>query len=396
MFKPRLWPLFLFIALLIPLTHPLHAQESAPEPQFAFQMCPWGLLITDSTTADLTRYLSITSPADYSGVVGSSFVVSGQGAGLFENNVVVLVTDSMGSVLFEQPTTMTSAEVGGAGAWSIDVALGELSGVTPITVTAYSTSAQDGSIVAQDTLTLNAGSEFGLPFVEITQPLAGQSVDSSSLRVEGMAGGIFENNLIIHILDSVGGSILAETFATVQTDAIGGAGPFAADIPILLDPGTSIVIHAFQPPVEDNSIITAEDIHAAVILPLALGYERLLILAAADPILQSPTVCDTARAEFDNTQIAPITVAGLQAISTMSMRPLVQLTVQAAKPSLCSAPARTRVVRSGAHFDATIYFSTASGESVCTRDLRPFTQQIPLGTLDSPDFTVTVNGVAPS
>ena len=84
--------------------------------------------------------------------------VSGTGQGLFENNVVVEAVAGNSDVLVQEPTTMQTEEVGGAGTWSIDIRIpaggGELGSIR-----AFSTSPQDGSVVAEDRVGVFYGEE---------------------------------------------------------------------------------------------------------------------------------------------------------------------------------------------------------------------------------------------
>jgi uncharacterized lipoprotein YbaY/heat shock protein HslJ len=84
--------------------------------------------------------------------------VSGTGRGLFENNVVVEVLDSSGNVIVQEPTTMQTEEVGGAGTWSIDIRIPAGDGEKG-TIHAFSTSPQDGSIDAEDRVGVQYGEE---------------------------------------------------------------------------------------------------------------------------------------------------------------------------------------------------------------------------------------------
>ena len=84
--------------------------------------------------------------------------VSGTGRGLFENNVVVEVLDSSGTVMVQEPTTMQTEEVGGAGTWSIDIRI-PAGGSELGSIRAFSTSPQDGSVVAEDRVGVLYGEE---------------------------------------------------------------------------------------------------------------------------------------------------------------------------------------------------------------------------------------------
>jgi len=77
---------------------------------------------------------------------------------LFENNVVVEVLDSSGTLIVQEPTTMQTEEVGGAGTWSIEIRIPAGEGEKG-TIHAFSTSPQDGSIDAEDRVGVQYGEE---------------------------------------------------------------------------------------------------------------------------------------------------------------------------------------------------------------------------------------------
>jgi hypothetical protein len=381
----------ILISLVLTLAAPAFAQDaSTAEPQLSYFVCDWGLLTIEQPTEPPAIYIEIDSPANFSAVEGTSFTVSGTGAGLFEGNIVVEATAN-GEVVFSQPTTLQSEEVGGMGAWSIDIDLGELEGATPVFISAYSESPEDGTTIAADNIDLNVNSEFGLPFVDITTPTYRAGVSTIPLLIEGNAGGAFENNIVIEVRDSATDAILAETFATVSTDDIGGSGPFSAEVTVDAEPGTAIVIRAYQPPVEDGAEITVVDSEVAVVSPLAQTYDRFLIVRSGDPIISSEQVCTAGAAEFDNTNINPLVINSVQVLSTRSMLPLVNVSIEAAGSSNCPSPLRTRTVRDGDTLNIEIYYDTTQ-PAACTADLSPITQRVSLGTLPNPDYTITVNG----
>ena len=70
--------------------------------------------------------------------------VSGTGAGLFENNVVVQALDWQGNVLAEAVTTLSAAEPGGEGSWSVQLSV-RVDLPTPGLIVAYSPSATGGN-----------------------------------------------------------------------------------------------------------------------------------------------------------------------------------------------------------------------------------------------------------
>lgn len=167
--------ILLLVTLLVAGVSAAQDQPEVVE-QPGYIVCDWGFIVvskglrppqnpaaatpevTESPVEDLSDHaVTITDPKPNAGVAVSGFTVSGTGKGLFENNVVVEVLDAEGVQVFQQPVTMQSDEVGGAGEWTLDVVIpGGKSELIyagqPIIVHAYSTSAADGSIVAEDSV----------------------------------------------------------------------------------------------------------------------------------------------------------------------------------------------------------------------------------------------------
>lgn len=364
--------------------------DNTSEPRLSYMVCDWGLLTIEHPTEQPDIFITIDSPANYSAVDATSFTVAGQGAGLFEGNVVVEVTAD-GDVLFVEPTVLQADEIGAVGDWSLDVELGELDAATLITVTASSPSPADGSLIAIDQIQLSANSEIGLPFVEITRPIGSAGVSASPLLIEGIAGGAFENNIVIEVRDTATGDLLTETFATVNTDTIAGSGPFSTEVDLEVDPGTGISVSAYQSAITDADEVTITDTQFAVVSPLAQSYDRFLTIRPDDPLNMSDDVCSAAASEFDNESINPLVINDVQVMSTMSMMPLVNVNIDAAGSSNCAAPRRTRIERDGNSFAIEIY-DDATEAFPCTADLAPFVQRVSLGTLPDPDYIITVNG----
>ncbi len=307
--------------------------------------------------------------------------------------MIVEVSQFGGDMLFEGTTVLQAESVDAVGAWSLDIDLGELTEATQIFVRVYSESPEDGSTVAFDSLRLNANAEFGLPYVDITSPIYGAGVPGFLMQIEGMAGAIFENNLVIEVRNVETGEVLAETFATVQTDTLAGSGSFAAEVDFEAQPGTGIEITAYQPGVADDGEVAVSDIAFAIVNPLAQTYERILNVRRDDPILGAEDSCAIAQSEFDNQTITPLVVNDVTVFAAIAPTPLVNLSIQAAGSSVCPAPLRTRITNIDNAFAVEIY-RDASQPVACTMDLAPITQRLSLGTLPNPDYTITVNGQA--
>ncbi len=391
----RTIPAYLIATLLL-FSVTVVGQESAEmdaepmEPRQSFFVCDWGLLTIEHPAAQDDVFITIENPANYSPVSSSSFTVSGQGAGLFEGNVVVEVRID-GELVLTEPTILQAEELGAVGDWSLDVELDGLDEATAITVTAYSPSPEDGSVIASDSIQLNLNSVFGLPFVTIERPFGSAGVSASPLLVEGMAGSAFENNIVIEVQDVASGEQLAETFATIQTEELGGRGPFSAEVDLDVEPGTLVAVTAYQPAIADDEDVTISDTQFAVISPLARTYDRFLVIRPDDPLNQSDDVCGPASTEFQKDNIQLLAINDVQVISTRSMMPLVNVAIDAAGSSVCPAPLRTRATRDGDAFAIETYYDL-SEPVACSADLAPIPQRISLGTLESPDYTITVNG----
>lgn len=389
--KFRIWmAMIVFVLAGIPVMAQDDDMDDMPESRMLYLICDWGLLTVEESTVPGPIFIDIDSPADYS-AVESTFTVSGTGAGLFEGNVIVEASVQGEAPFFEGTTVLQAEELGAVGDWSIDIDASELEPATPVFVAVYSTSPEDGSTVAFDTLRLNANAEFGLRYVDITTPEFSAGVSTSPLLIEGMAGGAFENNIVIEVLDFESGDVLAETFATIETDEIGGSGAFSAEVMVDADPGTELEIYAYQPAIADDDEIEASDVQFIIASPLSIIYERYLLIDRDDPIYGAEDVCAVAEAEFENETINPLVINDVQILSTMSMLPAVNLSIEAAGSSNCPAPLRARTVRDGDTFNIEVYYDVTEPVP-CTADLGPIPVRLSLGTLPDPDYTIIING----
>lgn len=385
------------MGLLLILVMRVFAQEtqheSTSEPRRSYTVCNWGLLTIEHPSSRPVIFVTIDSPAEYSAISGTAFTVSGTGAGLFEGNVVVEVS-SEGELLFSEPTVIRAEEMGEVGEWSMDVDLGELEEATRLFIRAYSPLG-DGLTTVWDAIEVNANSDFGLPFVTIANPFGSESVSVNPLHIEGMAGGAFENNIVIEVRDFATRTLLAETFATIATNELGGSGSFAAEVDLDVPPGTPITVVAYHPAIADDEEVTVIYTQVGVVSPLARTYDRFLTIEPDDPlyIADYALFCGAASSEFENEDIAPLEITDVQVIATQSTSPLVNVSIEAVKSSNCPLPLRTRTIRQGNAFDITLYYDVTT-PAPCTADLVPFIQHVSLGTLETTDYTITVNGRA--
>ncbi|MBZ0286250.1 MAG: Gmad2 immunoglobulin-like domain-containing protein [Anaerolineae bacterium] len=294
--------------ILVGISAAQEQEEVVDQPGYV--VCDWGLLVTTrslrtpqsvAATPEVTEAplddsgvdhaVNITSPEPNASVAVSTFTVSGTGKGLFENNVVVEVLDAEGTQVFMQPTTMVSEEVGGAGEWSLDVTIegGKSEFIyagQPLTIHAYSTSAQDGSIIAED---------------QVAVVMSPQSTE------QGTVFFVADNDTLVQ---------------SVDTDLCANAGK-QMDYP--------------------------------------------------------------ANVEAD--------VVSVTGIATASLPPQVNVTVTASLSVDCPFPLRALKSQDGGSITIDLFFffpsdMTCEGEKVATEI------SLPLGTVSDPDYTVTVNGVA--
>jgi hypothetical protein len=194
--------------------------------------------------------------------IAKPVVVKGKGVGLPEGNVVIEALDWQGNVLDRQPTTLQGQNVGtgGEGTWSVELTIQTEPG-TAGTIWAYSTSPQDGSIIAEDAVEVSLGKTKAVKaFIKIEEPAQGAVLDiSKPVLVRGSGGGLFEGNVVVQALDSQD-NVLAQqpTILQGQDVGTGGEGTWSTELVIQAEPGTAGKIRAFSPSPKDDSIM-AED-----------------------------------------------------------------------------------------------------------------------------------------
>lgn len=131
--------------------------------------------------------------------ISAPIVVTGDAAGLFEGGLVVQALDQNGAVLAQAPTTINApaAGVGMAGQWTVNLTVqGAVSG-SPGQIYAFSTSAVDGSVIAQDRVNVTYTSKVQ-PFILITEPVNGAVVNNNQpIKVTGLGASLPGNLLTI-------------------------------------------------------------------------------------------------------------------------------------------------------------------------------------------------------
>jgi LysM repeat protein len=201
-------------------------------------------------------FVTISSPAPYSTLTGGTIMVSGRGGALFEGNVVVQARDNRGNVLTEQATTVNAPDVGGEGEWSVSLTV-EAIGGTRGSIRAFSTSAEDGSVVAQAQVAVI----FGQPaadaaFMRIDAPLPGTPLAVEALEVEvaGVARGAPNNALTVLVVDEYG-NVLASR--AVTADATTGRWSTTLTLSEGVMPGAQPFVAAFY--TDDSGTVMAGD-----------------------------------------------------------------------------------------------------------------------------------------
>jgi uncharacterized lipoprotein YbaY/heat shock protein HslJ len=131
----------------------------ADSPADGSRMASDSVEVSFGATPPVEIFIEIEQPADGSVVdIASPVTVSGTGGGLFEGNVIVQATGSDNRVLVETATTVQSpdAGTGGQGPWSVTLDISTQPGSTG-QIIAYSTSPEDGSTMASDTINVTYG-----------------------------------------------------------------------------------------------------------------------------------------------------------------------------------------------------------------------------------------------
>jgi putative lipoprotein len=227
-----------------------------------------GASVTPIPTSEPTQvpaFIEITSPLAGAVLEASQPITArGRGGGLFEDNVVVQAFDQDGNVLAEGMTTINAADadLGGIGTWSLELIIETAPGTAGVII-AFSTSPEDGSLIAYDQVEVTYGQdEAVVPDIKITVPADGATVDvEQPLQVAGIGRGLFDGNIVVRAVDG-DGEILAEETTTI--DAVdarnSGEGPWSLELTIESIPGTAGSISAFSPSPEGGDPAASDEI----------------------------------------------------------------------------------------------------------------------------------------
>ncbi len=196
-------------------------------------------------------YVTITDPMPHAFLdLSAPLIISGRGGRLFEGNVQVQALDDQGNVLADSFTTINSpdAGTGGEGSWQLSLPISVPAGTRGI-ITAFSTSAQDVSIVAYASVHVTYGDPTTQPnYVRINTPFNNAVVDpSQTVMIAGTADDSSASSVTLQILDTQG-NVLVEQPRNLNPSVEGDFGVWQMLIELSsMAPGTELRINAINP-----------------------------------------------------------------------------------------------------------------------------------------------------
>jgi hypothetical protein len=232
--------------------------------------------------------------------------------------------------------------------------------------------------------------------VTITSPTPNETVAVSGFTVTGTGKGLFENNVVVEVIDAEA-NVIFEAPTLLITEEVGGAGTWTLDV-VLDDPaleaGALGSIHAYATSPADGTI-WAEDTVNVVFSPQAAEQDTIFFIADNDPLLAmtEDELCDAAQTQALYPGNVTAEVASVTALSTRSMPPQVQAVVSTNLPIDCTFPLRALKTQDDSAITITLfyYFPADAG---CGGDPVETSIRLPLGTISEAGYTITVNGVA--
>lgn len=244
--------------------------------------------VTFNLAPVIQPYIKIQQPAASSALDTSApIVVTGDGAGLFEGGLVVQALDQNGAVLAQVPASINApqAGLGMAGQWATSLTVqGIKSGATG-QIYAFSTSAVDGSVIAQDRVNVTYTAKVQ-PFITITSPSNGAVLDPAlPIRVSGLAASLPENQVMVQVKDQFG-NLLAQ-----QPGPLDASGNWTAQLQLSANPGMPATLYAFAANPVDSSLVAQASINVILgTVPTAtISQQPTGIPASPTPPLPFPT-----------------------------------------------------------------------------------------------------------
>jgi hypothetical protein len=231
--------------------------------------------------------------------------------------------------------------------------------------------------------------------VTITSPTANETVAVSGFTVTGTGKGLFENNVVVEVIDDAG-NVIFEAPTTMVSEDVGGAGTWSLEITLEnpeLEAGAAGSIHAYATSPADGAI-WAEDTVNVVFSPQAAEQDTVFFIADNDPLLAmtEDELCDAAQTQalYPGNVIAEVTA--VTAIATLSMPPQVQAVVTANLPVDCPFPLRALKTQADSAITVSLFYYLPA-DAGCGGDLVETSIRLPLGTISEAGYIITVNGV---
>jgi LysM repeat protein len=232
-------------------------EEPTPEPTEPPDSVPEEESATESAS------ITINTPVEGS-ILDTTHTISavGTGEGLPEGGLAIQVMDAGGNILIATATTLVGENVGlgGPGTWEVSLQI-PLDQSQEGSVYAFATSPADGSILAEDTVTVSFYQSVAEPFIEISSPISGTAILEESFTVSGRGGGLFEGNVVVQAEDIEGNILLTQpTILQGEHVGIGGAGDWETTLSLTTFPGILGRIVAFSTSPADGSTIAFDSV----------------------------------------------------------------------------------------------------------------------------------------
>jgi putative lipoprotein len=231
-----------------------------PGQQLRVPRLPWvpgpvtpvpGTPVPTSTPIVGDAEVNIQSPAANVALPTSGMVtVTGNSANTLEGSILVRALDNMGRVVASATTEVTGTGANQSWTWQADLDIMSVPDGTRGKLFAYAVDHETGGIGAHDVMNVVYGTP-GNQFIVIDNPEPYTTLNlQGALTISGTAAGLFEGNVVVRALDDQG-NVLAEQPTTVQTNEVGGEGPWQVSLNVGdIRRGT---IYAFSPSPVDGS-----------------------------------------------------------------------------------------------------------------------------------------------
>ncbi len=253
--EPGTWVVQLYIN--IPLTTAGRLRAYAASPVDGSVNAEDSIGVTFNKPAVIQPYIKIQQPASGAQLdTSATIIVTGDAAGLFEGGLVIQALDQNGAVLAQAPTAINApqAGLGLAGQWSVTLNVQGIASGVAGQIYAFSTSAVDGSVIAQDRVNVTYTAK-AQPFILITEPVNGAVVDSAiPIRVVGKAGTLPENQVMVQLQDQ-NGNLLVQ-----QSGPLDAQGNWITLLQVNVAPGVPVTIIAFATNPADNSLVAQSSV----------------------------------------------------------------------------------------------------------------------------------------